>query len=176
MDGVNTGLAGAGVTADRAAGRSGGLGGGVGDGVTGTGAAALEGVVETEPVTNLVGGGVAEVVVGGAAARGGAIEDGAAVADVGGGAGRGSGGEVAVSQVTTHLLEEVEVEVLVGALAESALHGHLVALGVISPVGVDGLVSAGEGERDAIGGKSRLENAELVVDHGVLLIWLATWC
>jgi hypothetical protein len=54
-DGVNT-TAGASVTAGGAARSRGGLRGSVGDRVTGGGAAALEGVVETNPVTNFVSG------------------------------------------------------------------------------------------------------------------------
>lgn len=73
-------------------------------------------------------------------------------------------------------MEEVEVEVFVGVFVESVFYGYFVIFGVISLVGVDGFVSVGEGERDVIGGKSWLENVELVVDYGVLLIWLVIWC
>ena len=54
MDGVNAGAR-AGVAASGAAERLGSLSGGVRDLVAGAGAAALEGVVETDPVTGLVG-------------------------------------------------------------------------------------------------------------------------
>ena len=54
MDGVNAGAR-AGVAASGAAERLGSLSGGVRDLVAGAGAAALEGVVEANPVTGLVG-------------------------------------------------------------------------------------------------------------------------
>jgi hypothetical protein len=63
VDGVNT-TARASVTASGASRGRGGLGRGVRDGVAGAGASTLEGVVETEPVTSLVGERAAEVVVG----------------------------------------------------------------------------------------------------------------
>lgn len=65
VDGVNTGGR-AGVTAGGAARSGRSLCRGVGDRVTSAGASALESVVETNPVTSLVGEGPAEVVVGGA--------------------------------------------------------------------------------------------------------------
>lgn len=53
---------------------------GVGDAVTGAGArVTLEGVEEAHPVADLVGYGLAEVVVGLGAARRSAVENGAAV-------------------------------------------------------------------------------------------------
>ena len=57
VDGVNA-ATGAGVAAGGAAECLGGLSGGVRDLVAGAGAAALEGVVETEPMTSLVGEGL----------------------------------------------------------------------------------------------------------------------
>lgn len=65
-DGVNT-TAGAGVTTSGASRSGRGLRGSIGDGVTTAGAPTLEGVVETDPVTDFVGDGLAPVVVGGGA-------------------------------------------------------------------------------------------------------------
>ena len=162
VDGVNTGLAGARVTADGAAGGSRGLSGGVGNGVAGAGAAALEGVVETEPVTNLVGGGVAEVVAGGRAAGEGGVQDGAAIIVPRVGARGDRGGEVAVAQVAAERAEDVDVEGAVGALAELLLVGEL---GVVAgPVGVDGVVNALVDELDVVGSESLVHDGELVGD------------
>jgi hypothetical protein len=96
VDGVNT-AAGASVLANGAAGSGGSLGRGVADLVTGTGAAALEDVVEAEPVADLVGGGGTLVVGGGSAAGQGVGQVDAAVeGEVGGG--RAGGGEVAPAE------------------------------------------------------------------------------
>lgn len=168
VDGVDTGLAGAGVTADGAARGGRGLGGGVGNQVAGAGAAALEGVVEAEPVTDLVGGGVALVVVGQRAAGDGRVEHGAAVLVEVGGARGDRGGEVAVAQVAAHVLEEVDVQGRVGALAERLLHGELVAVAVLGPVGVDGLVGALEDELVLVRGIGRVESVELSSEESIL--------
>jgi hypothetical protein len=96
VDGVDT-AAGACVLADGAAGSSGSLGRGVADLVTSAGAAALEDVVEAEPVADFVGGGGALVVGGGGAAGQGVCQVDAAVeGEVGGG--RAGGGEVAPAE------------------------------------------------------------------------------
>jgi len=88
VDGVDTGSVGARVTASGASAGGAELGGRVGDEVAVAGAAAaLEGVVETHPVTDLVGDGVAEVEVGGAAAGHRGVEDAAAILVEGVGAG-----------------------------------------------------------------------------------------
>jgi hypothetical protein len=96
VDGVNT-AARASVLADRAAGSRGSLRRGVADLVAGAGAAALEDVVEAEPVADFVGGGGALVVGGGGAAGQGVGQVDAAVeGEVGGG--RAGGGEVAPAE------------------------------------------------------------------------------
>jgi hypothetical protein len=96
VDGVDT-AAGACVLADGAAGSGGSLGRGVADLVTSAGAAALEDVVEAEPVADFVGGGGALVVGGGGAAGQGVCQVDAAVeGEVGGG--RAGGGEVAPAE------------------------------------------------------------------------------
>jgi len=173
VDGVKTRLRRARVTANRAAAGGGGLSGGIGDVVTAASAAALEGMVETHPVANLVGGGVAEVVVGERATGDGAVEDGATVA-VERSRARGDGlREVAVAEVTTHLVQVVDIQGTVGALAEGPLHGHLVALGVISPVGIDGTGDTLEVELEAVRSIGGVENVELVVEHGILCEVLA---
>jgi hypothetical protein len=71
---VNTST-GAGVTASRAARRSRGLWRGIADRITSAGAPALEGMVETKPVANLMSESFALVVVGRAAAGDGRVED-----------------------------------------------------------------------------------------------------
>lgn len=167
MDGVDTGSVGARVTASGASAGGAELGGRVGDEVAVAGAAAaLEGVVETHPVTDLVGDGVAKVVVGGAAAGHRGVEDAAAILVEGVGAGRNGGGEVAVAEVAAQVLEEVDVERLIGALAERLLHGNLSA--IRGPAGVDGEVGALEREGKPVRGVGALEDAELVVQHGGL--------
>lgn len=165
-DGVETSLARARVTANGASRGGRRLSGGVGDEVAVAGAAALEGVVETEPVADLVGDGVAEVVVGGAAAGNGGREDGAPiVVEVVGPAGH-AGGEVAVSEVAAEVLEEVHVQGAVGTLAEGLLHGELGT--VAGPLGVDGAVGALEHELDVVGGVGGVHDIKLVGELGVL--------
>lgn len=63
------------------------------------------------------------------------------------GSGSSSGGEVAVSKVTADGIHEVDVQILVRSLAESLLHGQLVA--VRCPVGIDGPVCSGTCELEA---------------------------
>lgn len=122
MNRIKAGNVGARIATDGAAGGRRGLGRGIGDGVTGTGAAALEGVEQTEPVADLVGAGVAEVVVGGSTAGGAAEQDAAAVLVEGRAARGDSGGEVAVTQVAADFLLEIQVESRVTALAKGSLH------------------------------------------------------
>lgn len=165
VDGVNT-AAGARVTTNGASRAGAGLGRGVGDTIARAGAATLEGVVETEPVTGLVGGGLAEVEADGRATGEGVLEDGAAVTDEGAGAGGGAGREVAVSQVATNAVEDVDVEGGVGAAAEGGLHGDLVA--VAGPDRVDGAGVAGIAEGDAVGGEVAGEDIELPLEGGDL--------
>jgi hypothetical protein len=93
VDRVNT-AAGASVLANGAAGSGGALRRGVADLVASAGAAALEDVVEAEPVADFVGGGGTLVVrSGGAAGQGVCQVDATVEGKVGGG--RASGGEVA---------------------------------------------------------------------------------
>ncbi|TLD26567.1 hypothetical protein PspLS_05208 [Pyricularia sp. CBS 133598] len=166
VDGVKTGLVGAAVTADGAAAAGAGLGGSVVNQVTLAVAATLEGVVQTEPVADLVHSGLAKVEPVDVATGDGSRSDGAAVEADGGGGGRG--GEVAVAEdATGDAGQEVQVQVLVGSLAESGLHGSLSA--VPGPVGVDGAVSALEDELDARGGVVLVHHTELLLDGGVLL-------
>lgn len=93
VDRVNT-TTGARVLANRAAGSDSLLGRGVSDRIAGARAAALEDVVETEPVADFVGGGGALVEGSGGAAGKGVCEVDAAVEGFVGGRG-GGGGEVA---------------------------------------------------------------------------------
>jgi hypothetical protein len=166
VDGVKTRLARARVTADGAARAGARLGRRIGDTVTRAGAAALEGVVQTEPVAGLVRGRLAEVEANGGAAGEGVLEDGAAVADEGAGAGGGGGGEVAVAEVSTDGVEDVDVEGGVGAAAEGLLHGGLAA--VAGPDRVDGRGAAGVAEVDAVGGEVVTEDVELRLQSGGL--------
>ena len=86
--------AGASVLADRAAGRRSLLRRGVGDLVAGSRAAALEDVVEAQPVADFVGGG-RTLVVGGRGAAGERVGEVDAAVEGAVGGGRGGGGEVA---------------------------------------------------------------------------------
>lgn len=106
MNGVKASLAGARIAAGGAAGRGAGLGGRVGDLVAGAGAATLEGVVQTEPVADLVGGRLAKVVVGGATAGDRRRQDGAAVVVEVVGARADVVGEVAVAGRGRSILEK----------------------------------------------------------------------
>jgi len=90
VDGVDA-AAGARVLADGAAGRSSLLGRSVGDGVAGGRAAALEDVVETEVVADLVNGSGTFVETSGGAAGEGVGEVDAAVEEEVGGGGVGDG-------------------------------------------------------------------------------------
>lgn len=163
VDGVDAG-GGAGVAAGGAPGRGATLGGRVGDAVA-AGAAALEGVVQAEPVAALVDDGEALVVVGQGAAGHGAREDGAAVQDEVAVARGDVGGEVAVAQVV-HAGDEVEVEVGVGSLAQGRLHGDLAR--VRGPGGVDGPVGSSRGEGDAVRGVGRVQGGQLGSNGGRL--------
>jgi len=90
VDGVDA-AAGAGVLADGAARGRDALGRGVGDGVASAGAAALEDVVETEVVADLVDGGGTLVEASGGAAGEGVGEVDAAVEELVAGGGVGDG-------------------------------------------------------------------------------------
>ena len=94
------------VTTHRAARSSTGLSRRVVHTVTRTGTAALEGVVQTEPVADLVGGRLAKVVVGGATAGDRRRQDGAAVVIEVVGAGADVVGEVAVAGRGRSILEK----------------------------------------------------------------------
>lgn len=97
-----------------------------------------ETLLTSKPVTDFVGSGVAEVVLGQAATGNGGREDNNTVVVVSGRAGGDSLGEVGVTKVTG-TRHEVNVEVSVGALAERPLHGQLGL--VVGPGGVNGPVS-----------------------------------
>lgn len=172
VDGVSAATA-AGITASGAARSSRRLSRSVVDGVARGRAATLERVVKVHPVTDLVGGGAAQVVGSGATAGHGLAEDGAAIDDEVGRAGGVAGrGEVAVAEKTAaEVSKEVDVQVSVGALSESLLHGLLVAVG--GPVGVDSPVAADKLEGDAVRAVSAVHDGELVVQHGLLPTMLA---
>lgn len=155
VDRVQAGVVGAGVTAVRAAGAGTRLGRGIIDVVAGAIAVVtVEGVGETEPVTSLVGADEADGVLG----------QGAAIAHKGIRALRGAGRVVAVSRGRGEDVDDVEVHRLVAALAESSLHGHLLAVALVGPVGVDGLGASGVVHVDAVGAEGVAEGVELKLE------------
>lgn len=99
------------------------------------------------------------VVVGGGSAGDAGEEDGAAVVDLVFGAGAVDG-EVAVTEESVAEGEEVDVEGLVGTLAERLFHGKLVA--VFGPVGVDGSGGSEETEADPRGGVIFVQDIKLI--------------
>lgn len=111
-------------------------------------------------MANLVGGGVAKVVLGQATSGNSSGADDDTIVVESGGAGRNGLGEVGVSEVGG-TGKEVDVQVGVGALAERALHGQLGR--VRSPLGVDSPVGTGLRELDIVGGEGRVQDVELLV-------------
>ncbi len=174
VDGVKARNARARVTASGASRRRAVLSRSVVNLVTGAVAAALEGVEETHPVADFVGGGTALVVGSGRAARDGASEDGATIADESAAAGGSVGREVAVTQVRAQIAEEVKVERGVVTLAELTLHGHLIA--VASPLGVERSVGILEREREAAVGIGAVEDLHLLSNGAVLLEEKGQYC
>jgi len=145
------------------------LGGCVRDVVAVSVAASLEGVVQSEPVADLVRGDVSQVEVCLAAARERRRLDAAAVHDVDGRAGRGVLGEVAVAQpIVVQVLDDVEVERPVGTQAQLPLHGQFLAVVVVGPDGVDGTGGALVGELDSVGLVSVVEDGQLLRQSCVL--------
>lgn len=148
------------------------LGWGVIDGVT-AGAATLEGMEETEPVADFVGGGFTLLVVGGTAVRDGAGEDLAAVQDEGAIAWGDVFWEHADSEKTVAEWAVVDVEGGVRTLAEGFLHGVFDVLGVVvdaegGPFLVDGVGCILEGEADTGVFEVTVEGIEL---SGNLVLW-----
>jgi hypothetical protein len=117
-------------------------------------------------VTSLVGGSLSKVEADSRTTGQGVLEDGAAVTDEGSRARGGGGGEVAVSEVATNLVEDVDVEGRVGAAAERLLHGNLVA--VTSPDRVDGSGVASVTEGDAVRSEVAGEDIELFLESSNL--------
>ena len=155
MDRVQARVVGAGVAAVRAAGAGTRLGRRIIDVVAGAVAVVtVEGVGEAEPVTSLVGADEADGVLG----------QGAAIAHKGIRALRGAGRVVAVPRGRREDVNDVEVHRLVVALAESSLHGHLLAVALVSPVGVDGLGASGIVDVDAVGAEGVTEGLELELE------------
>lgn len=100
-------------------------------------------------------------------------------------AGSSGGWESTDSQVTGNIVLEVDVQVIVGSLAESLLHGGIISIGTRSPVGVDGVVSGYKLELE-VGSScvSQLASAQIqwlarhtvvLVHHGNLLSQLRGW-
>lgn len=127
-------------------------------------ATTLESVVKVEPMAGLVGKRLALVVVGGATAGDGAMENGATILDLLGSGGVGDG-EVAVSEETTSEVLEVDVEGAVVALVERGLHSGLGL--VVEPRSVGGAGRPEEVERDTGGGIAGIEGSELL-DQSVM--------
>lgn len=173
LDGVKTLAVRARVLAGRAA--KGGLGlvGGVVDAITGVAAAVVESVGETEPVTDLVGGGAAQVVRGVAAGEGAGADGAAITGDVG--PGLVVEGQAAVAEGTVRVGQEEQVEGVVAALAEGAT--HVVTIQVGGPVLVDGTGRLLEAEGDALGGVVVVEDLELgcegIILNGFALEYIA---
>jgi hypothetical protein len=71
------------------------------------------------------------------------------------------------------VLEDVDVERLVGALAQRPLHLHVLVVEGRGPLGVDGARRALVGELDAVRAVGLVENAELGGQGGVLGVFLA---
>lgn len=163
VDGVDSST-GAGVASGRAARSSSLLGRGVGNRVTNGAAGALEGVLETEPVADLVDNGVPVVVVGLVTAGNGSGQDGATVLNQDGVAADGLG-EVAVAE-SVKAGDEVDVDIRISTLAKRGLHGSLGA--ILGPVGVDSPVTAGIVEGDAVGGIGRVHDIELFIESSIL--------
>lgn len=153
VDGVDTG-AGAGVTAGGASRGKGRLGRGVRNLVAGAAAATLESVVETDPVTGLVGEGPAEVEVGGGTAGDGGEEDDDTIVGGVGSVVRGEGGVAQKTLVNAAgETDGVDVQSVRAALAKLTLHGGLQRRGWadrVEPVGVHG--AGGTSEREAQAG------------------------
>lgn len=129
---------------------------------------ALERVNKAEPMASLMNGRLAEIKTSGRTTRDGCGQDGAAVADEGVGPGGGAGGIVAVAEGAARVIDKVHVEGRVGTLAESGLHGHLVA--VLGPHVVDGLGGAGVVEGVAVGGKVSSQDIELALEGVILYV------
>lgn len=147
------------------------LGGRVSDTITRTITTALENVLEAEPVADLVDKrlslAVLDLVV--VAGGDGGPDDGAAVlVEVCASRRVGAGRVVAVARGASRadLVDDVDVEVAVGALAELLLHVELVLVG--GPVAVDRLRLAGEGHGPAVLLPLVPDHGELAVDHVIL--------
>ena len=130
----------------------GGLGWSIIDRIT-TGATALEGVEETEPVANLMGSSLSLIVVGSGTAGDRTVQDLATVlVECIGSLGGDLGWELADSKKTVAERSEVDVQILVGPLAQSLLHrqlgGPIVQGAMRSPGLVDGKVCSEEVEMD----------------------------
>lgn len=163
---VKSRLARARIPTSRTSRRSAGLRGCISNGIARPRTAALEGMIQPEPMADFVRDGVAKVVVRSATARYGGVQNTAAIIVEVVAAGRDGCRKVTVPKVSAEGLVKVDVEVAVGALAEGLLHGQLGA--VVGPVGVDGEVGADEGEGEPVRGVGVLQDAELVVQHGGL--------
>ena len=118
---------------------------------------ALEGVDKTKPVAGLVGTDGTD----------GALGKSAAVTVEGVGSRGSIGGVVAVSRSTREGVKDVEVHGLVVTTAQGPLHGHLLAVALVGPLGVDGAGSASIGQGDAVAGEAIAEGVELALEGGV---------
>ena len=158
MNIIQTGRIRATVLARRAPARWGALDRGIAHEVPVSGAGGpLEDMEETEPMSDLMGGGTTQVERCSGSAGDGLLQDIASVLLVGGATGGGVGWEVAdAEEAAAEVGEEVHVEVFVGAFAESGLHrGVVVARG---PLIIDREVSADEGKANAGGTVATVED------------------
>lgn len=134
MDGIQTGFIGARVTTNGTSLRAGGLRRSVVDIVVGSATViSIECVQQTKPMANFVSSCLSQVVSGKRASGNAAHVQSTAIFDVVLAALLEIVWEIAVAQSARgaiELVEEVQVQVLVGSLAQTLLHGVLVAVTV----------------------------------------------
>lgn len=135
-------------------------------------AAALKRVEQAKPMADLVHRDLSQVVAAKAASGHAAELHDAAVSDEALGSRAGAlHGEVAVASDAGAALgrvEVIEVQVLVGALAQLPLHCDLVS--VVGPGGVDGPVNAPESDGEAGAGQALVKHVHLPSDDVVLCV------
>ena len=158
LDRVQSRVTRARVTASRAARAWAGLGRGIINQIAGAIAVvAIKGVGKAKPVASLVSTNEADSILG----------QRAAIADEGIRALRRDSREVAVTSSRRENVDNVEVHGLVAALAEGGLHGHLLAVALVGPVGINGLGAAGIVDSDAVGAEGVTQGVELELEIGV---------
>jgi len=139
VDGIET-LAGAGITGSGAASGGGNLSRGIGDKVTISIASTLEGVVEPNPMSDLVSRGASQVEVSpGTARKGRVANDDSVIIGVGRVVGREGGITEKTLAIAGSKTDGVEVECAGVSHSESVLHGSLLGSiwrGAAEPAGI----------------------------------------